>query len=46
VLKKNDENISREDIDVVRRLGKKKINIVRFTSRKIRNSIHKETKKC
>ena len=49
-LKKIDENISHQDIDVVHRLGKSKKNktpniIVRFISRKTRNNIYKERKK-
>jgi len=50
VLKKIDENISHQDIDVVHRPGKLKKNktpniIVRFISRKTRNNIYKERKK-
>jgi len=49
VLKKIDENISQEDIDVAHRLGKsKKKNpniIVKFISRKNRNNIYEERKK-
>ena len=47
-LKKIDENISHQDIDVVHRLGKLKKTtniIVRFISRKTRNNIYKERKK-
>ena len=50
VLKKIDENISHQDIDVVHRLVKSKKNktpniIVRFISRKTRNIVYKERKK-
>ena len=50
VLKKIDENISHEDIDIAHRLGKSKTNkipniIVRFVSRRTRNNIYKERRK-
>ena len=50
MLKKIDENISHEDIDIAHRLGKSKANktlniIVRFVSRRTRNNIYKERRK-
>ena len=50
VLKKIDENISHDDIDIAHRLGKSKTNkthniIVRFVSRRTRNNIYKERRK-
>jgi len=50
VLKKIDENISHDDIDIAHRLGKSKANktpsiIVRFVSRRTRNNIYKERRK-
>ena len=47
VLKKFDENISHDDIDISHRLGKSKTNktptiIVRFVSRRTRKNIYKE----
>ena len=50
VLKKTDENISHDVIDIAHRLGKSKTNktaniIVRFVSRRTRNNIYKERRK-
>ena len=50
MLKKIDENISQDDIDIAHRLGKSKTNktlniIVRFVSRRTRNNIYKESRK-
>ena len=50
VLKKIDENILHDDIDIAQRLGKSKTNntpniIVRFVSRRTRNNIYKERRK-